>query len=56
MESDNIPVVSENLDTMNLSNNLESLKDSMNEPKQTIEVNFENLVEHSYNIISFFSL
>lgn len=41
MESSNSTIVSENVDTMNLTNNQESLKESMNEPKLSIEVNSE---------------
>ena len=43
MESANIPV-SENVNIMNLSINQERLKDSLNEPKQSIDVITKNLI------------
>ena len=46
MESANTPTVSENVDTMNLSDNQECLKDSLNEPKQTIEVDINHIMAH----------
>ena len=48
MDSANTPAISENVDTMNISNNQECLKDSMNEPKQTVEVNPNAVL---YNLI-----